>query len=108
MSKKYFTFRPIDNSPLSRCIICPADYDAFPLKTKTGSYAVAPARVLGLDYPTYLRFIRDSFPEAVTLEGKDGLYVRALWKRGSRELLSFIDLLNIKLELAVLEAEENA
>lgn len=103
--KKYFTFRPVSNEPLARCVIVPADYDSFPLKTKTGSYALAPARVLGLDYPTYLRFVRDSFPDAVTLEGKDSLYVRDLWKRGSRELLSFIDLLNLKLEKAVSDAE---
>ena len=99
---EYFTYRTVGADPATHCIVVPKDYDTFPMNTKLGgSYALAPARVLGLDYPTYLRFLRDSFPEVVTLEGKGSLYVIPKWKRGCRELRVFINLLNDKMMLAL-------
>jgi hypothetical protein len=99
---EYFTFRPISDELLAPCIVVPKDYDTFPMNVKQGgSYNVAPARVLGLDYPTYLRFLRDSFPDAVTLVGKGHKYAHPIWKRGSRELGVFIKLLNDKMMLAL-------
>lgn len=101
MKNKYFTYA--ETPDLSRCIIIPINYETFPLNTKNGgSYNVAPARVLGLDYVTYLRFIRNLFPDIVTLEGKEKKYVVPYWKKG-KELFTFIDLLNNKMELAMNE-----
>lgn len=102
---KYFTWRETEEGNFARCIIVPKDYDKFPFNTKHGgSYGVAPARVLGLSYATYLRFIRDMFPDVVSLEGKNSRYVTAYWKKG-KELYTFVDLLNAKLTKAVLEAK---
>jgi hypothetical protein len=98
---EYFTFRPISDELLAPCIVVPKDYDTFPIKAGNGSYNVAPARVLGLDYPTYLRFLRDSFPDVVTLVGKGHRYAHPVWKRGSRELSVFIKLLNDKMMIAM-------
>ena len=108
MSKiKYFTWRQVGDDIL-KCIIVPTDYDNFPMNTKTGgSYAVAPARVLGLDYATYLRFVRDSFPEVVTIEGKGHRYPIDIWRRG-QELYKFVDLLNLKLNLAMKETKNDS
>ena len=104
---KYFTWREINDGDPSRCIIVPINYDIFPFNTKHGgSYGVAPGRVLGLSYATYLRFIRDMFPDIVTLEGKNKMYVTAYWKKG-KELYTFVDLLNSKLSNAVLKEKIN-
>lgn len=99
IKKKWFTWQEVNENDPSRCIIVPLDYSNFPFNTKNGgSYHVAPARVLGLDYPTYLRFIKQSFPNNVTLEGKNELYVVPYWRKG-KELYTFVDLLNNKLSL---------
>lgn len=97
---KYFVWEEVTPGDPSRCIIKP-NYDIFPFDTKNGgSYNVAPARVLGLSYPTYLKFIRDMFPDDVTLEGKNSLYIVPYWRKG-KELYTFVDLLNAKLNLAM-------
>lgn len=107
MTTKYFTWRSANGVDENRCIICPNDYDNFPFNIKEGgSFAVAPARVLGLTYAEYLRFVRDMFPNAVTLSGKNHLYVIAYWKKG-KELYTFVDLLNKKLTLAVKNTKNN-
>lgn len=99
--KQYFTFRPINPNDILSCTIVPSDYDDFPMSVKDGgSYALAPSRVLGMDYPTYLRFIRDSFPEAVRIEGQDKKFPIDIWRRG-QELYKFVEFLNLKLEKAV-------
>lgn len=101
---KYFTYRKTaPDLESERLIIVPLDYETFPFNTKKGgSYGIAPARVLGLDYPTYLRFIKQSFPSEVTIEGKGSAYPTAYWRKG-KELFTFIDLLNARLTLAVME-----
>ena len=98
---EYFTYvESVDNR--GKFLILPKDYDALPFDTVCGgSYAVAPARVLGLSYAEYLRFVRDSYPNIVELHGKDSLYIRALWSL-SNELLDFIKLLNMKLQYAIM------
>ena len=102
MKKDFFEYREVSDG---YCLIVPKDYDSFPWDTsKGGSYALAPARVLGLDYPTYLRFVRDMFPNAVQLRGKNQKYVLAYWRKGA-ELSTFIKLLNNKLSLAVTDAK---
>ena len=53
-----------------------------------------------MDYPTYLRFIRDSFPEAVRIEGQGKKFPIDIWRRG-QELYKFVEFLNLKLEKAV-------
>ena len=103
---KYFTWVEFENNP-ARCQILPADYEIFPLNTKNGgSYALAPARVIGLDYITYLKFIRQMFPDEVSIEGRNSLYPIAYWRKG-KELYTFIDLLNAKLTLAMEEYNAN-
>lgn len=96
--KVYFTYTPTKDE---RCLIVPFDYENFPFSVEGGgSYNVAPARVLGLSYADYLRFLRDSFPEQVILEGKGGYYVKPFWKF-SPEMIKFIDLLNVKMNSEV-------
>lgn len=103
--KKYFTFREVEEGNPSRCIIIPLNYDTFPMNVKTGgSYAIAPARVLGLSWHQYLLFIMKSFPESVSVEGKGQLYPTPYWKKG-KELYTFIDLLNARLTLAMKDLE---
>lgn len=104
---EYFTTRPVYSSEICpKVTIVPKDYDNFPFNIKQGgSYSVAPARVLGLDYPTYLRFLRESFPDAVTLVGKGHKYVIPNWKVGCKEVSAFVKLLNDKLTLAVMDKE---
>lgn len=100
---KYFEYREtIENNP-DRVIIVP-NYEKLPLTIKEGgSYAVAPARTLGLSYAEYLRFLKASFPDVVSIEGKGTLYPVVYWRKG-KELYTFIDLLNGKMQLAVMEA----
>ena len=106
---EYFTYvESMENR--GKFLILPKDYDKLPFDTVCGgSYAVAPARVLGLSYAEYLRFVRDSYPNIVELRGKNSLYIRPLWDL-SNELLDFIKLLNMKLQYAVTVAnlEEGA
>ncbi len=104
MKNKYFVER---ESRDGKYIIVPADYDTFPFNTKNGgSYSVAPARILGLTYVEYLKFISSAFPEAVTIIGGDGLPF-PVWRRG-KEIHSFIQLLNAKTDLGVLEVIADA
>ena len=105
MSKKFFTYtETIEGNP-DRVLIVPKDYDTFPFNVENGgSYNLAPARVLGLSYPEYLRFIRQAFYDDVSIEGKKGLPV-AYWRKG-KELYTFIDLLNAKLDLAIIYSKE--
>lgn len=106
MIREYFTYTEAEPDALDRCIIVPKDYDNFPMNIKKGgSYNVAPARVLGLDYPTYLRFLRDSFGDAVKIEGRNSLYVVPYWRKGP-ELHAFIRLLNARLILTLIAAED--
>ena len=102
---EYFTYVESVEVP-GRFLILPKDYDSFPFTTVCGgSYNIAPARVLGLSYPEYLRFVRDSYPDIVELRGKDCLYTRPYWKL-SNELVAFIKLLNIKLQYMMKMAEQ--
>lgn len=104
--KQWFTYREVSNDPLGKVIIVPKDYDDFPMNTRLGgSYSLAPARVLGLSYAEYLRMLRASFPEDVTLVGRDGNYPVAQWRKG-KSLYTFIDLLNLKLTLTMSEEEK--
>lgn len=106
--KKYFTYREETPNDFSRCVIVPADYDNFPFNTQLGgSYALAPARVLGMTYVDYLRFILWAFPDDVVVEGKNSKYPIAYWKFGPN-LQKWLELLNAKMNLAILriEAEE--
>lgn len=96
---EYFkTLEVTPGDPLSPVIIVPNPAVDFPFNVKKGgSYSLAQARILGLSYANYLRFLRDSFPDVVTLVGKNSYYVVAHWKRGSRELNTFLDFLNAKM-----------
>lgn len=86
-------------------IIVPNSYEDFPFDTKEGgSYNVAPARVIGLKYSDYLRFVRDLFPEDVIIRGRDN-FPMPYWKGGD-VLDKFIELLNLKMSIAVGEAKE--
>lgn len=101
---EYFTVREASDEHPYKDIIVP-NYANIPFNVQTGgSYAVAPARVLGLDYVTYLRFVRDSFPGIVTIEGKGHKYPTVYWTRASKEMLAFVKLLNNKMAIAIQEA----
>lgn len=103
--KKYFTYTAAAKD-LSEYIIVPSNYDDFPWNTKNGgSYNLAPARLLGLSYVTYLKFIKTMFPNVVTISAEKGsIYPVAHWKAGP-ELSLWIKTLNAKMELGVRENE---
>lgn len=102
--KSYFK-ATISNSYEKLYIIVPNSYEDFPFNCKEGgSYNVAPARVLGLKYSDYLRFVRDLFPEDVIIRGKEILPI-PYW-RGGDVLNKFIELLNLKMSMAVGTAKE--
>lgn len=105
--RKYFTWRPATPDDFMKCIIVPNDYDTFPMNTKNGgSYNIAPARVFGISYATYLRFVRELFPDDVTIEGKGSEFPICYWKRGQK-LYDWVKFLNSKLTLAMKIIEEN-
>ena len=100
IKKEWFIYE-IELDDPSKATISPKDYENFPFNTKTGgSYNVAPARVLGLSYPDYLRFLLIMFPDDVEIIGKNKLYPKVLWKR-NKMMFQFIRLLNVKLSLAM-------
>ncbi len=104
---KYFTYRPSKPGDYSKCIIIPANYDTFPMNTKNGgSYNVAPARVLGLSYGTYIRWITNKFPLEITVSYDNHTYPVVYWKAGGA-LEYMIKLLNNKLTLALREGMNN-
>lgn len=104
---KYFTFRPVKPGDYSKCIIVPYNYDKFPFNTENGgSYNIAPARVLGLSYGTYLRWMANQFPLEVTISYDNHTYPVIYWKGGAA-LQYMIKLLDNKLTLALMEAEKN-
>ena len=103
MANKYFSYR--DTSEPLKVMICPADYNTFPYKTTTSSYAVAEARVCGLSYPDYIRMLMYTFPEDVTIVGKNSKYLTVYWRKG-QALYNFVRYLNAKMELLV-QAEKN-
>lgn len=105
--KKYFTITEASGRDGLYRII-PSDYDTFPMDTKAGgSYALAPARLLGIDYPSYIRYIATVFPDDVSIYGKGCIYLEDCWKKGAA-LSLWLDLLNHKMELAFkIEATEN-
>lgn len=67
----------------------------FPNGTK-GSYALLPARVLGLDYADFLRFARDVL--GAKIMGKNERYPRAYFRK-TPEVLQMVKLLNRRMEL---------
>ncbi len=100
-TKEYFTYRLATPGDFRRCIIVPKDYDNFPFDTKNGgSYHIAQARICGLTYPDYLRFIKWAFPDDVVIEGKGSMYPTAYWKF-NESLKKWIEVLNGKLTLAL-------
>lgn len=101
---EYFTYR--ESTSPGEFVIVPKDYATFPFNTKAGgSYNLAPARVLGLSYPDYLRFLMTMFPNDVVVRGKRMIYATAYWKR-DKMLHAFVKLLNNKLTLAMMKMEE--
>lgn len=85
--------------------IIPNDYETFPMNTKAGgSYALAPARLLGISYPDYIRYIATTFPNDVAIFGKNCVFLEDCWRKGA-SLSLWLDLLNNKMELAIKIAE---
>lgn len=106
VKQKWFTYETSISNP-SKAIIVPTDYEKFPFDTREGgSYAVAPARVLGLSYPNYLRFLLTMFPDEVEIIGKNRLYPVVYWERG-HILNLFLKVLNGKLSLALGLSEQD-
>ena len=99
MRTKWFTYQ--ETSDPKKVIIVPDNYEVFPFNTKEGgSYALAPARVLGLSYPDYLRFLMTMFPNEIEIIGKGRAYPVVYWER-NKTLYTFLQLLNAKLTLAL-------
>jgi hypothetical protein len=105
-AKQYFVIREA-TSP-SEFIIAP-NHDELPAEWTTncsGSYGVAAARILGLSYPDYLRFLMQMFPKDVTIRGKGSLYPVDYWKK-YKMMYTFVRLLNAKMGLAMGEYDKN-
>ena len=77
-----------------------AAHDNFYLGSTSGSYNVICARLMGLDYPDYLRMCRDCFGAEII--GKDSMYPVAYFKR-SKEMDALIDNLNARANLVLWE-----
>lgn len=96
--KTYFIAENVSFSDKEKFIIIPKDYDFFRMNiSKGGSYAVLPARILGISYPTYLKYLREKYPNSVTLEGKNNYYIREYWCEG-KDLQDFLSFLNQRAE----------
>lgn len=81
------------------------DYDLaqeFYIKSTEGSYNVLFARLMNMDYPTWLRFCRDIV--GAELVGKNHLYVYPIFKKTS-ETVQFVDLLNTQMNLVKWEKD---
>jgi hypothetical protein len=79
------------------------DHDKFLFPTGTrGSYNVFPARVLNLDYATYLRYVRDEL--GAELMGKNSKYVIPYFEMDKNSKL-LIKLLNKRMEYIMNEQE---
>lgn len=100
--KKIFYFRERDGEP-NRFTLA-IDYDLreefFIGGLKEGSYGILFARVLNMDFPTWLRFCRDV--GGAELIGKDALYVYPVFKKTS-EAIQILDMLNTQMNLIVWE-----
>lgn len=89
-----FTFR--ETSTKGEYLICPTNYETFPMNTKSGgSYGLAPARVLGVSPHEYFLYLMNKYPDDVEIRGKGRKYLTAYWKKG-KGLTEFLRLLNHK------------
>lgn len=70
MKREYFYFDEAPSFPNKHMIR--VNHEALGCTYTEGSYNVLCARLLGLDYPTYLRYCRDVF--GAELNGKGHLY----------------------------------
>ena len=82
----------IDESPtnLGKYVVRP-DFDKLPLYNTRGSYAILPARVMGITYANYLRLCRDEYGAEII--GKNSFYPIAYFKEINRvkELVKELD-----------------
>lgn len=78
------------------------DLDRFHLDYTEGSYNIICARLMGLDYPDYLRMCRDCFGAEII--GKGSMYPVAYFKL-SEQLKDLIDGLNARATLVLWERE---
>ena len=95
--KKIFYFREYEGEPNRYTLTI--DYDLaheFYIKSTEGSYNILFARVLNMDYPTFLRFCRDV--GGAELIGKNSLYVYPVFKKTS-EAIQILDMLNAQMNL---------
>lgn len=72
------------------------NFDELPLVKTTGSYAILPARLLGLNYADYLRLCRDEF--GADIMGKKSLYPIAYFKKDEKVDM-LVKILNKRTEL---------
>ncbi len=70
--------------------------------TTSGSYHVMAARLMNLDYPTYLRFCRDIL--GAELIGRNELYVRPVFDL-TEEVRTFVKILNKRADYIMSEAQ---
>ena len=96
--KEYFGYEESEFYP-GKYTLSIKDYDGFLLKgLKNGSYGVIFARLLNLDYPSWLRCCRDLF--GAELIGKNSLYVVPYFKRDEK-LVQLVKLLNVQANLVM-------
>ena len=83
--KEYFTF--IESSE-NRWFIAPK-YDMFGSPHITGSYGVLISRFFGLSWVDWLKYCVQN---GARLQGKDTVYVLAIWEQPNRDFLKEINL----------------
>ena len=93
--EKYFYLEESPYLPTYCMLYSNIDKMPFPNGTK-GSYNLLPARVLGLDYADFLRFVRDVLNAKIM--GKNERYPRAYFRK-TPEVLQMVKLLNKRMEL---------
>lgn len=101
-NKKYFD---LDEGINHESFILRPNFELLPLENTTGSFAVLPARLLGLTYVDYLRMCRDILGAEIIGKGSKYPVVYFQKKAATRQ---FIKLLNGRTGIALFEREHRS
>lgn len=98
---KWFYLDPIDDEHPFLCHLR-LHLDGLPFDYPGGSYNVFPARLMMLDYPSYLRMCRDTL--GAEIQGKGSIYSHCVFKMNS-ETLQFVKSLNKRISILLWDRE---
>lgn len=101
---KYFSLEPAPHFSGKYLIVMNQEEMPFPHGTR-GSYTVMPARVMGLSYPDYLRYVRDKL--GAELIGKKSKYISVYFEY-TDEVKMLVKLLNKRMAYIMAEQRDPA